>query len=123
MKFSKPVLDLTQKGESGSVDEDAVANETPILRTIFSAYYPSKQFNADEFALFYRLPPSTTSGPKRIPGLKKKKKERLTILACVNADGSEKMLPMAIGSSKNARCFMGRDSNELVFSYHSNKKS
>ena len=99
MKFSKPVLDLTQKGESESVDEDAVANETPILRTLLSAYYPSDQFNADEFALFYRPPPSTTIGPKRITGpkKKKKKKESLTLPACVNADGSEMMLPMAIG--------------------------
>ena len=91
-------------GESGNVDEGAIASEMPILRTLLSAYPPSDRFKAEKFALFYSLSLSTTIGPKRILGIKKKKK-RLMFLACVSADGSEKTLPIAMGPSKNPRCF------------------
>ncbi len=45
------------------------------------------------------MSPTSTVGPERLPG-KKKKKERLSYLACTNADGSEKFLMLIIGRSK-----------------------
>ena len=43
-------------------------------------------------------------------------------LACVSADASEKILPIAMEPSKNSRCFLGLNANELGFYYYSNKK-
>jgi hypothetical protein len=52
-------------------------------------------YNADETCLFYRMKPEYTlekSGSKA-SGCKKSK-ERLTILFCSNADGTDKLLPL-----------------------------
>ncbi len=47
--------------------------------------------NADEFGLFFQIPPTQTIAPAHIPGMKKQK-ERITCLARCNGDGSEKCL-------------------------------
>ncbi|GBN60446.1 Tigger transposable element-derived protein 6 [Araneus ventricosus] len=49
----------------------------------------------------------------------KKSKERLTVLLCCNADGSEKFPPLAIGRSKKPRCF--KNVKKLPCDYTSNK--
>ena len=38
----------------------------------------------------------------------KKSKKRLTILFCVNSDGTEKIKPLVIGKSANLRCLKGK---------------
>ena len=109
-------------GESGNVSESEIENELPILKTLLSAYNPCDRFNADEFGLFYRMAPVTTIGPHRMEG-RKKKKERITFLSCANADGSERVTPLAIGPSRNPRCFNGQNPTELAFYYRHNKKA
>ena len=37
----------------------------------------------------------------------KKNKDRLTVLFCCNADGSDKQIPLVIGKSKKPGCFNG----------------
>lgn len=53
-------------------------------------------FNADEFGYFYQMAPETTIAHTLLPG-RKKKKQRLTYLACTNANGSERYRFMIIG--------------------------
>ncbi len=71
---------------------------------------------------FYQMPPRDTIAPARIPG-RKKKKERITSLACCNADGSEKMPLLFVGKSANPRCFNGRNSSELNIEYSSSPRA
>ena len=79
-----------------------------------SEYSINDIFNADEFGLFYKLAQI---------GWKKKKKERLTLMASVNSDGTEKMLLGFIGKSKIPKCFKGKTGSELGFNYYCNSKS
>ena len=109
-------------GESGDVDEQVVRDEVPLLLTLLSAFRPQDRFNCDEFALFYKTPPTSTIGPRRLGGYKKKK-ERLTVLACTNSDGTEKITPLVIGNSLRPRCFEGREGWEYGFLYTANRRA
>ena len=54
---------------------------------------------------------------------KKTKKERLSLLACVNGDGIEKLPLLCRRKSKKSQCFDGNAGNEINFNYHFNSKS
>lgn len=78
------------QGEAGAVTHaqtaDWLENELPLL---LSTYAEQDIFNADEFGLFYAaLPEKTLSlqGERCLGG--KQSKQRLTVLACANLDGS-----------------------------------
>ena len=109
-------------GESGDVNIEGIISDLPKLRKKISEYSINDVFNADEFGLFYKLAPDSSIGPSRIAG-RKKKKERLTLLACVNGDGTEKMPLLFIGKSKMPKCFNGMTGDKLGFDYHFNSKS
>ncbi len=94
--------------EDGDADEQAIQLQLPGLCSRLSNYSLRDKFNADEFGLYYSLPPTQTIGPGRLPG-KKKIKHRATVLACSNADGSEKLVPLVISHALHFRCFGGRD--------------
>ena len=55
--------------------------------------------------------------------LERKRKKWLSLSACVNGDGTEKLPLLFIGKSKKPKCFDGNPANELVFNYHFNSKS
>src|SRR6266700_2702250 len=111
-------------GESAGVDQtvvnDWVANRLP---QIIKDYKPNNVFNADETALFWRLQPKKTmrfKGQNCSSG--KLSKERITVLLCANADGSEKLKLDIIGKSAKPRGF-GNLSNKLPVNYYSNSKA
>ena len=79
-------------------------------------------WNADEFSLFYQIAPNKTIGLGPIEG-KKKQKLRLSVLACCNTDGTEKMPLMLIGKSKRPRVFGNSAGKQLGFDYHANAKA
>ena len=83
-------------GESGNVDLKVINSELPKLQEKLRSYSLNDIWNADEFGLFYQLPPTQTIAQAPIPGRKRKKK-RITCLVCANADGSEKMPRLVIG--------------------------
>ncbi|RWR99144.1 Pdc2p-like protein, partial [Dinothrombium tinctorium] len=56
-------------GESGSIDNQQVAESLPILIETISQFDKSDIFNIDETALFYRMEPDLTLATKRIAGL------------------------------------------------------
>ena len=109
-------------GESGDADEEAIQVELPSLSALIAMYKPNDIFNADEFGLFYRQAPDITIGSSPVKG-KKKRKDRMTFLACSNCDGTELIPPMAVGSSKNPKCFNGKRCVKLGIDCHSRKKS
>ena len=109
-------------GESGEVNIEATISELPKLQKKVSGYSITDVFDADEFGLFYRLASDSSIGPSRLAG-KKKKKERLSLLARLNDDGIEK-LPLAfIGKWKKPKFFGRKTGSELGFNYHFNSKS
>lgn len=68
-------------------------------------------YNADETGLFYKMLPDKTyvaACEKTAPG-SKIKKERITILLCANAEGTNKIKPLVIGKAAKPRCFNGFD--------------
>ena len=78
-------------------------------------------WNADEFGLIYKTVPSRTVGPDKLLG--KKKKDRITYLACSNADGSEKFPLLNIGRTKSPKFFEKRSASDLGFDYQSNRNA
>ena len=109
-------------GESGDVNIEVIISELPKLRETVSEYSINHVFNADEFGLFYKLAPDSSTAPSRI-SRRKKKKERLTLLACVNGNGTEKIPLLFLGKSKIPKCFRGMTGNELGFNYYFNSKA
>lgn len=109
-------------GEAGSADMEAIAQHMPRIHRLIMTFEARDTWNADEFGLFYRQPPGWTLSNGTVSG-HKKDKTRLTFLACCNADGSEKIKLMAIGSALNPRAFKKKSGQELGFDYHANKKA
>jgi DDE superfamily endonuclease len=57
-------------------------------------------FNCDETAFNWKAGPTRTLATRRRAGKKNKKKKRITVLLCSNADGSTKLDPLFIGTAK-----------------------
>jgi hypothetical protein len=109
-------------GEANSVPDSVCNDWLSKLPEIVKDYEPKNIFNGDEFGLFWRLLPSKTyalSGQKFKRG--KKSKERISVFVCANMDGSEKEKLIAIGKSREPRCF--RNKKGLPVIYRSNEKS
>lgn len=110
-------------GESSSADasESAawIAREMPEL---LERYAPADIYNGDETGLFYQMLPSRTLAVKgdRCHG-GKQSKLRISVLLCVNMDGSDKRTPLVIGKSKKPRCLA--NSRKLNVTYTSNTKA
>jgi hypothetical protein len=105
-------------GESAGVDQNVVndwlSNRLP---EIIKDFDPKNVWNADETGLFWRLQPNKTMrfrGETCSSG--KLSKERITVLLCVNADGSEKKRVDIIGKSANPRSF-GKSITKLPVNY------
>lgn len=132
LKFSKGWVERFKKrfglrfrrihGEAKSADNEAIAKKMPCIHMLMMTFDARDIWNADEFGLFYRQPPSWTLSRKVVSG-SKKEKTRITFLACCNADGTEKMPLMIIGSALNPRAFKKKSGQELGFDYHANKKA
>ena len=71
-------------------------------------YSPRDIYNADETGIYYRAVPDGTLcfSTDKLYG-RKKAKDRLTVLVCVNMDGSDKRPLLVIGKSNQPRCFRG----------------
>jgi hypothetical protein len=80
---------------------------------------PRDVYSADETGLFFKVLPERTlayKGETCHGG--KHSKDRLTVLLCVNSEGSDKQVPIVIGKS---RCF--KDVKNLPIKYHANSKA
>lgn len=81
-------------------------------------------YNADETGLYYRATPdgSLCFKHESIAG-SKKGMDRITILCCVNASGTDKKKLLVIGKSKKPRCFQKIALQKLPVEYHANKNA
>jgi len=109
-------------GESESVLVEDLPEQRQTLIEILSQYKPENVYNADETGLFFRMTPNQTLATKPVK-VKKKDKERITILLCTNATGTDKLKPLVIGKSANPRCFKNVRKENLDAKYEANKKA
>jgi hypothetical protein len=109
-----------QHGEAGSADAESAVTGRARLLSAMEGYAPCDIYNADEFALFYALPPDASLATKATAG-EKKSKHRLSVLIMVNMDGSSKERLMVIGHAERPRCFQGVDMSTLPVTYRNNK--
>lgn len=107
-------------GESKDAPAETVDEWLKNLPSKIDGYQMKNIYNVDETGLFYHLMPERTfafKGDKCHGG--KKAKDRLTVLLCANADGSDKMTPLLIGKSRKPRCF--KNVKTLPVGYDSNR--
>lgn len=110
-------------GESSSADSEGAASWVDTkLPGILERYEPRDMYNADETALFYEMLPNRTLTLKGdVCHGGKQSKRRLTVLLCVNSDGSDKRVPLVIGKSARPRCFKG--AHRMPVTYTANAKA
>ncbi len=95
-----------------------------ILPDLIKDYEEHDIFNADETSLFYKALPDKTLHYKVLPCNEVKvHKERLSLLLCVNMDGSEKLKPLIIGKYAKPRCLKDINMNNLQINYRYNTKA
>jgi hypothetical protein len=110
-------------GEGGSAPMDAVATSRQQLPHLLSTYNARDIYNVDEFALFYQLLPDRTLEYRNNVNGVKKSKMRITVVMCVNADGTDVRKPLVIGRAENPRCFRDIDMNSMPAIYKSSAKA
>jgi hypothetical protein len=88
--------------ESAVVDSERMEAWLERLPSLLEGYEQRDIYNADERGLFYNMLPDRTLALKgeSCHG-RKNSKDRLTVLLCVNSDGSDKQVPIVIGKSPN----------------------
>uniref|UniRef100_A0A1E1XRR1 Putative tigger transposable element n=1 Tax=Amblyomma sculptum TaxID=1581419 RepID=A0A1E1XRR1_AMBSC len=110
-------------GESAEVDKETCEQwVTSELKELLADYALSDVFNADETALYFKLLPNKTvtyKGDTCAGG--KRSKERITVMMCANATGTERCRLLVIGKAEKPRCFKGIKT--LPVDYTANKKS
>ena len=109
-------------GESAGVDPNVVNRGREQAAAWIKGYALCDVYNLDETGLFYRMPPdrSLTTADKT-KGVKKPK-DRISVMLCANADGSDKLRPLVIGKAQKPRCFKQFNPN-LYCDYYANKKA
>uniref|UniRef100_A0A8C3FL07 HTH CENPB-type domain-containing protein n=1 Tax=Chrysemys picta bellii TaxID=8478 RepID=A0A8C3FL07_CHRPI len=115
-------------GEIRSADKEA-ANSNPIeLKKLLeeSCYTADQVYNCDETDLCSKMLPNRTfairtDGHKR-EGFKQRK-DRVTLLFCVNKSGSHKVRPLMIRKARSPRCFHHVNMKALPFEYTNSKNA
>ncbi|XP_045464241.1 jerky protein homolog-like [Harmonia axyridis] len=108
-KIRHGVRFLKITGEKLSSQPELVDPFKQKLKNLIQEHHLSNHqiYNADETGLFWKLLPDKTFvalSEKAAPGLKMAK-QRITLLGCVNANGSHKLTPLLIGKAAKPRCF------------------
>jgi len=113
-------------GQGGAVDKEAAERGMEVVRKRLEAYRAEDIFNMDETGIFFRCVPSqsylSTGARRETRGVKSmKSKDRVTLVFCTNASGTEKLPIAIIGKSKAPLCFRGAGHTPPVpFFDHSN---
>lgn len=108
--------------EDSDADESAIATHLPIYCRLLSAYRPNDILNADEFGLFYSKELSITTVPAHLRG-RKKRKDRITFLLCGNADRTERIPPLVLGTARRLRRSRRKEGQEFLFDYQHSRKA
>ncbi|XP_049837979.1 tigger transposable element-derived protein 6-like [Schistocerca gregaria] len=108
-------------GEANEVDEESANNWLHEFYRVREKYASCDVFNMAETGFFYNLFPNHTLGAK---GDKchggARSEQRVTVVLCCNADGSEKFRPWIIGKSGKPSWFknINMDTLPCIYSHH-----
>lgn len=121
------IRQLTISGEKLSADNEAAADFLKEFKDLVSSqnYTPQQVYNADETGLNFKALPTrslASEEEKSAPGFKMDK-QRLTVLACSNASGTNKLPLMVIGKSAKPRAFKNINIKSLPVYYKNSKKA
>lgn len=106
-------------GESAEVNIESADAWLSSLPSKLEGYELQNIYNADETGLFFNVLPDRTLAFKgECCHGGKHSKERLTVLLCVNSDGSDKQIPIVIGKSLKPRCF--KNVKKIPCKYYAN---
>ena len=109
-------------GEGGSVFESMFKKERALLKEIFASFNKDDNYNADEFALFYKLLPNRTLSKNKNENGLKTIIERITCMVCCSASGNDKPKMLIINKTKTPRSFSRtRFKAEKYVHYYYNK--
>ena len=89
-------------------------------------YTADQVYNCHKTSLCYKMLPDRTLATKTDSHKRKgfkKRKDRVTLLFCVNKSGSHKVRPLMIGKSKFPRCFHHVNMKALPFEYTNSKNA
>ncbi|CAM4655858.1 unnamed protein product [Lepidochelys kempii] len=115
-------------GEICSADKEA-ANSYPIeLKKLLEegCYTADQVYNCDEIGLCFKMLPdltlATRTNSHKREGFKQRK-DRVTLLFCVNKSGSHKVRPLMIGKVRSPRCFHRVNMKPLPFEFTNSKNA
>lgn len=107
-------------GESEGVDPVTVAVGRYEAAEQITEYDLNDVYNCDESALFFRMPPGKTLSTGPTHGTKRYK-DRVTLMFCCNATGTDKRKVLMIGKAAQPRCFKNFNVQLHVDYVHSRK--
>lgn len=110
-----------QHGEAGSVATQA-EDEMKAIATIAGDYEEDDIYNMDETGLFWRMVPSRGLLTSRQPGFKKNK-DRISLVFCTNASGSDRFPVWMIRRAKTPRCLRHQSITTMGGVWNWNKKA
>jgi hypothetical protein len=108
--------------KSAAVDTETTELWLKRLPTLLEGYEPRDIYNVDETGLFCNILLDRTlalKGESCHGG--KSAENRITVLLCVNSDGSDKQGPIVVGKSLKPHCF--KNIKKLPVKYHADKKT
>ncbi|RLN53933.1 hypothetical protein BBJ28_00025266, partial [Nothophytophthora sp. Chile5] len=100
-------------GEAASVDENEVPKGRAKMRRLTLPYARSDIYNMDETSFFFRSDVKTTLSTKKKVSGKKDPKNRITLALAVNADGTDKLPSLYIGSAAVPRPLRGHNNQDV----------
>ena len=111
-------------GERGSIDDEAAQAAAILLAIKLVAFCEDNIFNADETALFWKqLVRRTYERCSKQAAGTKMSKDRLTVMLCANASGTEKLPAFVVGKAAKPRALKNVDIASLGVVYKSQRKA
>ena len=108
--------------ESAGVDSHILDRGRVNVARVIKDFELRDVYNLDETGLFFRmLPDRSLTTRDKTKGVKKPK-DRISVMLCSNADGSDKLKPLIIGKTWKPRCFK-QFNPKLYCDYYANKKA
>ena len=104
------ICNVAMHGQAGAANLVAAAAAVEDIRRRLEAYPPDRIYNMHETGLLYRCLPSRSYEPRRdrrhARGTKAMRNmERVTLVLCTNATGTQKLPVAIIGQAENPMCF------------------
>ncbi|GES85433.1 tigger transposable element-derived protein 1-like [Rhizophagus clarus] len=116
---NKKLAKLFDQGEAASAPLEKLDEFREELQDLIRGYSLDDVFNCDETGLYWKIEPKRTISNKPVSG-RKQSKDRVTILLCSNATGTEKLKPAFIHKYKNSRPLKNLPKSSLPVEYYWN---